>query len=304
MFKFDVGVEIGTTNTKISFRNEKENLILPSVVAVRKNTNSVVGFGEKAYDMLGKAPKTIVVKKTITRGVVADFGLNKLMLKEMFLKNIGRFFRKSKICVCFHSFMTNLEKLIFKNSIYDGESDNVCLIDESLASGIGAGLDFSSKTSFFIVNIGGGTTDIAVIGISGLIENTSFQIGAELIDEIIYKNLLKNYNLQIGKIAAEKLKKMAATLLKPSERLKFKVKGKDLISKMPKTLELSQKQICNGIEKPIEQIADNIFDFFRTLSTDLALDVEKNGIILTGGAGLISGIKQFLEKKLKLKVNF
>lgn len=303
MFKFDVGVEIGTTNTKISFRNEKEDLILPSVVAVRKNTNRVVGIGEKAYDMLGKAPDSIVVKKTMTRGVVADFGLNRIMLREIFLKNIGRFFKKSKICVCFHSFMTSLEKLIFKNSIYDGELDNVCLIDESLASGIGAGLDFSNRASFFIVNIGGGTTDIAVIGSSGLIENKSFQIGVEIIDEIIYKNILKNYKLQIGKIAAEKLKKIAATFLTPSEDLKFKVKGKDLISKMPKTIELSQKQICKDITKPLEQITDNIFDLFRNLSTELALDVEKNGIILTGGAALIVGIKEFISKKLNVQVN-
>ena len=153
MLKFDVGIEIGTTNTKISFKNEKENIIIPSVVAIKKNTKQIVGVGEKAYDMLGKAPESIVVKKTMSKGVVSDFALNRLMLKEVLLKNIGKTIKKPKICVCFHSFMTNLEKLVFKNSIYDGDSENVCLIDESLASGIGAGLDFSNRSSFFIVNL-------------------------------------------------------------------------------------------------------------------------------------------------------
>ncbi len=303
MVKFDVGIDIGTTNTKICFKNNPVVITMPSVVAIKKNSKEIVGIGKKAYDMLGKAPNSIIVKKTMSKGVVHDFYLNKLMLKETLAKNYGRNFKKPKVCICFHSFMTNLEKLVFKNSIFFSDEDSIYLIDESLASGIGAGLDFSDESSFLVVNIGGGTTDIAIICSNGILTNKSIQVGSELIDEIIYKNLYKNSNLLIGKSTAEKIKKVAVTALNPSSSLNFEIKGKDTISGLPKTLEISQKQICQNIEMPIEKIIDNVYDVISTSSSEVVADLQKNGIILTGGGSLIPGLKEIISNKLKIEVN-
>ena len=256
MVKFDVGIDIGTTNTKICFKNKPIIVNMPSVVAIKKNSKEVVGVGEKAYDMLGKAPNSIIVKKTMSKGVVGDFFLNQIMLKEAFLKNFGRNFKKPRICICFHSFMTNLEKLVFKNSIFSSNNDNIFLIDESLASGIGAGLNFSNENKFLVVNIGGGTTDIAIICSDGIVSNKSVRTGSELIDEIICKNLSRNHNLLIGKSTAEKIKKRAVTVLNPNPNLKFEIKGKDTVSGLPKTLKISQKEICSNINMPVEKIID------------------------------------------------
>ena len=301
MVKFDVGIDIGTTNTKICFKNKPIIVNMPSVVAIKKNSKEVVGVGEKAYDMLGKAPNSIIVKKTMSKGVVGDFFLNQIMLKEAFLKNFGRNFKKPRICICFHSFMTNLEKLVFKNSIFSSNNDNIFLIDESLASGIGAGLNFSNENKFLVVNIGGGTTDIAIICSDGIVSNKSVRTGSELIDEIICKNLSRNHNLLIGKSTAEKIKKRAVTVLNPNPNLKFEIKGKDTVSGLPKTLKISQKEICSNINMPVEKIIDNIYDII-TISSDVIADIQKNGIILTGGGSLVPGLKEVISKRFELPV--
>ncbi len=303
MIKFDVGLDIGTTNTKIYFKNSPVGINIPSVVAIKKNTKEIVGVGKKAYNMLGKAPDTILVKKTISNGVVSDFNLNRIMIKETLFKKFNKNFKKPKVCLCFHSFMTKLEKLVFKNSIFSSDTDNIYLIDESLASGIGAGLDFSNDYSVLVVNFGGGTTDIAAISPTGAVFNKSIKMGAELIDETIRKTLYEDHNLLIGKSTAEKIKKKAVTLINPSLKLKFSIKGKDKITGLPKVLELSQKEICKNIMPTVNRIIDLINDLLNNIPLDLSADIQKNGILLTGGGSLISGFQELVSKKTNILTN-
>ena len=253
--------------------------------------------------MLGKAPDTILVKKTISNGVVSDFNLNRIMIKETLFKKFNKNFKKPKVCLCFHSFMTKLEKLVFKNSIFSSDTDNIYLIDESLASGIGAGLDLSNDYSVLVVNFGGGTTDIAAISPTGAVFNKSIKMGAELIDETIRKTLYEDHNLLIGKSTAEKIKKKAVTLINPSLKLKFSIKGKDKITGLPKVLELSQKEICKNIMPTVNRIIDLINDLLNNIPLDLSADIQKNGILLTGGGSLISGFQELVSKKTNILTN-
>ena len=153
-----------------------------------------------------------------------------------------------------------------------------------------------------ILNIGSATTDIAIIYSNGIVSNKSIQTGSEIMDEIIYKNLSKNHNLLIGKSAAEKIKKRAVTVLNPSSSLKFEIKGKDTVSGLPKTLTLSQKEICKDINMPIEKIMDTIYDIITLSSSDIIADIQKNGIILAGGGSLVPGLKEVVSKRFNLAV--
>ncbi len=299
--KFDIGVDIGTTNTRLHFKEDVNCISMPSVIAIKKNNNQIVGIGEKAYDMLGKTPSNIVVKKTIKSGVVRDIQLNKIMMRKILEKKYKNNFIKPKICICFHSFLTNLEMLVLKNSIFPSNSQKIYLIEESLASGIGAGFDFSNENAVLVVNIGGGTTDISVISSQGVLINKSLQIGTELMDKIIYKNLAKEHDFLIGMGTAEKIKKKAVTMLKPSSDLKFKLKGKDKITGMPKVLEISQEELSKKIDLPIRRVVEEVLGMIKELSVDVASDVQKNGILLTGGGSLTSGLKEFLQSKLQIK---
>ena len=300
-FNFDIGLEIGTTNIKMYVKNQKKPIIIPSVIAIKKDTKEIIGVGKKAYNMLGKTPKKIEVKRTISKGVIVEPHLNKILIKEVLSKNMVNFFKKPKICLCCHSFMTNLEKLTFKNSIFSLYDENVQLIEESLASAIGLNLNFSNEESLIVVNIGGGTTDFTIMQSNNIISNNSIQIGSEEIDETIKKNLNKNHNLLIGNLTAEKIKKQAATLFTPDENLKFKIKGKDKITGLPKTLEISQKEICKDIKIPIIKIIQNIYDMLYKSSVKSTINLEKISIILTGGGSLIPGFKELINEKTNTK---
>ncbi len=300
--KFDVGIDIGTTNTKICFRDSDHVIVMPSVIAVRKDSGKIVGIGEQAYKMLGKTPDSIIVKKTVEKGVVSDYLLNKLLIGEVLFRKFGNMFRKPRICLCYHSFMTDLEKLTFKNSILKEHSNKLFFIDESFASILGLDIDFSDGKCFLSVNVGGGTTDISFISKEGVLLNKSIQIGVELIDTIIAKNLIKEHNFLIGKITAEKLKNKAVTFFNPSEDLKFSVKGKDIKTRLPKVLELSQKDICKDIKIPVIKIVETICEIITNVSPDVVSNMKDAGIILTGGASLLLGFKELIEKKTNISV--
>ena len=295
--KFDVGIDLGTTNTKIFLKNKTDILNIPSVIAIRKNNGKILEVGEKAYEMLGKTPDSIIVKQPVEKGIVRDIKLNRMMIQEILSKIYKKMFGKTKICVCFHSFMTDLEKFTFKNSILNPQHNEIFLIDESLASAIGENVDLSENSCFLVINVGGGTTDISIISNKGVLYNRSLQIGGEILDQIIQKNLLLNHGVLIGKATSEKLKKKAITMLNLSENLKFKIKGKDVRTRQPITITLTQKEICKNIHKPINKIIDNIIDILKTIEPDVIFNLQKTGIILTGGCSLIPGFSKLIEKK-------
>ena len=299
--KFDIGIDIGTTNIKMCFKDNYA-IKMPSVIAVKKDSGKIVGVGEKAYKMLGKTPSSILAKKTIEKGVVCDYGLNRRLIEEVLFKKLGNSFKKPKICLCIHSFMTELEKLTFKNSLFKDQSNKLFFVDESYASIIGADIDLSEGNCFLSVNVGGGTTDISVVSKNGVLLNKSIQIGVELIDDIIAKNLVRDHNFLIGKTTAEKLKNKAVTFFNPNNDLKFKIKGKDIKTRLPKVLELSQKQICKDIKIPVIKIIETICDVVKMASPDVISSMKEAGIILTGGASLLLGFKELIEKKTNITV--
>ncbi len=300
--KFDVGIDIGTTNTKICFKDSDRVIVMPSVIAVKKNSGRIIGIGQEAYNMIGKTPDSILVKKTVEKGVVSDFLLNKLLVREALFSKFGNILRKPRICLCYHSFMTDLEKLTFKNSILKEQSNKLFFIDESVASILGLSADCLDGKCFLSVNVGGGATDISFVSKEGVLLNKSIQVGAELIDEIIIKNLVRDHDFLIGKITAEQLKNKAATFFNPSEDLKFIVKGKNIKTRLPKILELSQKDICKDIKIPVIKIVETICDSIKMVSPDVLSSMKNTGIILTGGASLLLGFKELIEKKTKIRV--
>ena len=295
MRKSDVGIELGSSNIKIFFEKGDKFLRIPSVVAVKKDSHKLVGVGAKAYNMLGRAPKSIMVKKTMAKGVVIDFKLNRLIIKEIFSKLFRKNMARRRICLCFHGFMSKFERFMIKSSILPSYFDDIFLIDESLASGLGAGIDITENDSFLVANIGSDTTDISTISCDGILDNVSLKVGSGNLDSIICKNIKAKYNLIIGKSTAEEIKKRAATLLDAKNNIVYRLKGKDMSTRMPKVVEVTQRNICENMEPYIKKIAFAIDEILKSSLHGVRDKVKKNGILLTGKGSIIPGVAQYIE---------
>lgn len=301
MSKCDVGIDLGTTNIKIFIKDKGIVLKTPSVVAIKRNTGKLFEIGKKAYEMIGKNPDSIIVKHPVSTGVIVDYELNKIMLNELLSRVLNKSIKKARVCMCIHSLMTNVEIKALTETILSSGCEKVFLIDESVASGLGAGLDVDSLNGAIIVNIGGGTTDIALISLNGTVINRSIRYGGQHIDSIISKNIANKYNLLIGINSAEKAKINVATVNSPKRSIKCVLKGKDMITGLPKSITVTQCDIYNHIKAPIQKIVDNIKDVIEEAPPEILCDVQNNGILLTGGGSLMSGLPEFISKKVGIK---
>ena len=301
MSKCDVGIDLGTTNIKIFIKDKGIVLKTPSVVAIKKNTGKLFEIGKKAYEMIGKNPDSIIVKHPVSTGVIVDYELNKVMLNELLSRVLNKSIKKARVCMCIHSLMTNVEIKALTETILSSGCEKVFLIDESVASGLGAGLDICSLNGAVVVNIGGGTTDIALISLNGTIISRSIRYGGQHIDSIILKNIANNYNLLIGVNSAEKAKINFATVNWPKRSIKCILKGKDMLTGLPKSITLTQCDMYNNLRSSFQKIVDNINDVIQEAPPEVLCDVKNNGILLTGGGSLMSGLPEFISKKVGIK---
>jgi len=293
----DIGVDLGTATVLLYVRGEGVVLREPSVVAIDKDTNKILAVGEEAKRMLGRTPGNVVAIRPLRDGVIADYAVTEAMLKYFLQKVCGsmRFFRP-RVMVCIPSGATDVEKrAVLEATIHVGARD-AFLIEEPMAAAIGAGLDVSEPTGNMVVDIGGGTTDIAVISLGGIVTSESLRVAGNKMDECILKYIRKKYNLLIGEQTAEALKLRIGTVM-PRDKVSEEVRGRDLVKGLPSSVEITNEDIAEALMEPVREIINGIKRVLELTPPELAADIIDRGIVLTGGGSLLDGFAELVTKE-------
>jgi len=301
----DIAVDLGTANTLVYVKGEGIVLNEPSVVAVEKGSKRILGIGLEAKRMLGRTPEGIEAIRPLKDGVIADVDVTEMMLRH-FLKQVTskRIFRiKPTVVVGVPSGITELERRAVRSSAMSAGSKNVFMVDEPMAAAIGVGLPVETPTGNMVIDIGGGTTEIAVIALSGIVSNTSIRVGGDELDAAIVTFLRKNYNLLIGEPTAEAIKVQIGSAFDYGEEQELEVKGRDLVSGIPKTVVVHSQEIRECIQEPIQAIVDAVRRALEITPPELASDIVDRGIMMTGGGALVRGLDKLLKHETNLPIH-
>ena len=300
MLSNDIGIDLGTANTLVCVRGMGIVLNEPSVVAVERASRKVLAIGAAAKEMLGRTPGEIEAIRPLKDGVIADFEITEKLLSD-FIKRVVRhkYLMKPKIVISVPSGITEVEKRAVRDSAENAGAREVFLLPEPMAAAIGIGLPVESPTGIMIVDIGGGTSEIAVIALNGIVNNTSVRIAGDELNESIVLYLKKNYNLLIGELTAEDVKIKAGSAFPLDKEESIEIKGRDLVAGVPKTMKLSSAQIREAMSEPVDAIVEAIRQSLERTPPELASDILDRGIILTGGGALLRG----LDKRIKQETN-
>lgn len=302
----EIGVDLGTATVLIYVKGKGILLREPSVIAMVRDTGEVKAVGEEAYRMLGRTPGNIVAVRPMRDGVIADYDLTEKMLKA-FVKKVltgpSRLF-KPQIMVCVPSGVTEVERRAVLQATREVGARKAYLIEEPLAAAIGAGVKIAEPTGSMIVDIGGGTTDIAIISLGGIVVSESLRIAGNEFDESIIRYIRHKENLLIGDRTAEevKMKVGAATLRGPSDNLEIEVRGRDLINGLPKSIKVTSEDIVEALKEPIQKIADGVRRVLEQAPPELVSDVIDRGIIMTGGGSLLRNFDELLRQTTGIPV--
>ena len=298
MFSNDIGIDLGTANILIYLKGKGVILDEPSVVAYDKETNRIKAIGDEAKEMLGRTPGNVVAVRPLEGGVISDYAITEKMLKFFIEKAIGkhRFF-KPVVSVCVPCGCTEVEKKAVEDATYSAGAKYVEIIEEPIAAAIGAGIDISKPCGNMIVDIGGGTTDIAVISLGGTVFSTSIKVAGSAFDEAIAKYMRRTYNMIIGDRTAEEIKMKIGSCFRRAESLSMDVKGRNLVTGLPKTVTITSEETEEALLEPINQIVDAVHSAFENTPPELAADIADRGIVLTGGGALLNGLEELMEEK-------
>jgi rod shape-determining protein MreB len=294
----DIGIDLGTASILVFVRGKGIVLREPSVVAVDRDTRKILAVGEEARRMLGRTPGNIIAIRPLRDGVIADYDMTESMLKSFITRASGgkKFFRP-RIMVCVPSGVTSVEKRAVMEAALQAGAKSVYLIEEPLAAALGAGLDISCPSGNMVVDIGGGTTDIAVLSLNGIVVSTSLRVGGDKFDEAIIKFMKKEYNLLIGERSAEEVKITVGTAF-PEEPLRhIEVRGRDLVTGLPKNISVSSAEIYEALAEPIEDIVEAVHFVLDKTPPELASDIIEKGVIMTGGGALLHNFDVLLREK-------
>lgn len=304
----DIGIDLGTANTLVYLKDEGIKVREPSVVAVKTGTTEVLAVGDDAKRMLGRTPDTISAIRPLRDGVIADFEITEAMLKH-FIKKARtkekgkgkgtKLIRASKIrvVVAVPSGITEVEKRAVKDSAKQAGADEVYLIEEPMAAAIGVGLPIQDASGNMIVDIGGGTTEVAVISLSGIVQSRSLRVGGDKLDESIIAYMKRKYNLMIGERTAEMVKIKIGSATVVDQETTMDVKGRDLVDGLPKTIEVSSKEIREAMAEPLATILASIKETLERCPPELAADLIDRGIMLAGGGALLGGLDVWLTEQ-------
>ena len=301
----DIAVDLGTANTLIYVKGEGILLNEPSVVAVDRANGRVLGIGIDAKRMLGRTPGGIEAIRPLKDGVIADVDTTEQMLRY-FLKQVTakRVIRlKPRVVVGVPSGITELERRAVRAAAAAAGAKDVFMADEPMAAAIGVGLPVETPTGNMIIDIGGGTTEIAVIALGGIVSNTSIRVGGDELDQAIVTFLRKNYNLLIGEPTAEAIKMQIGSAYPVGEEREMEVKGRDLVSGIPKTVRIHSEEIRECLQEPIQQIVEAVRRTLEITPPELASDIVDRGIVMTGGGGLIRGLDRLLTEETALPIH-
>jgi rod shape-determining protein MreB len=298
MFGADIGIDLGTASVLVYIKGQGIVLQEPSVVAIDKNTNSILAVGEEARSMLGRTPGNIVAIRPLRQGVISDYGITEKMLKYFINKAVGRpLMRKPRIAVCVPSSVTEVERRAVEDATRQAGARQVFVIEEPIAAAIGAGIDIARACGSMVVDIGGGTTDVAVISLGGTVVSTSLKVAGDNFDESIIRFMRKKHNVLIGERSAEELKINVGTAYGRSVAACMDVRGRNLITGLPKTINVSSEEMQEALLEPITSIIESVYMVLEKTPPELASDIADRGIVMTGGGSLLYGLDKLIKEK-------
>jgi rod shape-determining protein MreB len=304
-FADDIGIDLGTASVLIYKRNGGIILQEPSVVAIDRNANKVIAVGEEARRMLGRTPSYITAVRPLREGVIADYDTTEKMLSYFIHKVSGRFFFfKPRVIVCIPTGATGVEERAVREATLAAGARQAFIIEEPLAAALGAGLNINGASGNMVIDIGGGTSDIAVLSLGGMVRNTSLRVGGDKFDEAIIRYVRRESKLMIGERTAEDIKIRIGTAFLTSENRyqSMDIRGRDLISGLPKTVTVTSEDIWEAMQEPTEAVVEAVKKVLEVTPPELAADIVDNGILMTGGGSLLDGLDRLISQEAQLPV--
>lgn len=298
MASSDIGIDLGTASILVYVKGKGVVLKEPSVVAYDRDTEQIMAIGEEARLMLGRTPGNIVAVRPLRQGVISDYKTTEKMLKYFIQKAVGKSFfgRRPRISVCVPSGVTDVEKRAVEDATYQAGARDVYIIEEPVAAAIGAGIDISRPCGNMIVDIGGGTSDIAVISLDGVVVSSSIKVAGDDFDDAIVRFMRKRHNLLIGERSAEEIKINIGTCYKRPENISMDIRGRNLVTGLPKTVTVSSDETEEALREVTSQIVDAVHSVLECTPPELAADIADRGIVLTGGGALLHGLEDLIEE--------
>lgn len=294
----DIGIDLGTRNSLVYSTGKGLVLKEPSVVIYDKTTEKIRAIGEEARQMAGHANSNMEVIRPIRQGVIVDFNVMEKMLKYFIVKAMGRrAFRKPRISICVPSAITEIERRAVEEATYQAGAREVFLVEEPIAAAIGAGVDITKPFGNLIVDIGGGTTDIAVISLGGVVASSSVKVAGDNFDQAIMNYVRQNHSLFIGEETAENIKITIGTAIEEANPQVMEVKGRNVLTGLPKTVKLTSEEIRSALKDATGQIVEAVHSVLEKTPPELAADIVDRGIVLTGGGALLKGMDTLIEQK-------
>lgn len=303
MFNKDIGIDLGTANVLIYIKGQGVVLNEPSVVAIDSDTKRPLAVGTEAREMLGRTPGKVLAIKPMKDGVIADFETTEIMLNYFIKKVNGKsFFQRPRILICCPSNITQVEKNAIKEAAERTGAKKVFLEEEPKVAAIGAGMDISKPSGNMVIDIGGGTTDIAVLSLGGIVESASIRVAGNAFDDDIVKYIKDKYKLLVGERTAEEIKITIGSVFPGGRNEKMEVRGRDLVTGLPHTINLTSEEVEEGLRESVYTIVHAAKSILEQTPPELSADIIDKGIILTGGGSLIDGFNQLLASELKVPV--
>lgn len=304
MFGKDMGIDLGTANTLVHIKDKGVVFTEPSVVAIQNDTGKVLAVGEEAKRMIGRTPGNIVAIRPMKDGVIADFDVTQAMLRYFIgraLENKNPFV-KPRVVISIPTGCTTVEERAVREAALAGGAKEAYLLEEPMAAAIGAGLPVHEPTGNMIVDIGGGTTEVAVISLGGIVTAKSVRVAGDKMDDAIIQHLKRSYNLLIGERTAEDIKINAGSALLGEEEIFYDVRGRDLVSGLPKTIQVSSTEIHMALREVVEAIVEGIKVCLEKTPPELAADIMDRGIVMAGGGSLLSGLDELISQETEMPV--
>lgn len=294
----DIGVDLGTANVLVYIKGKGIVLREPSVVAIDRDSNTVLAVGEEARRMLGRTPGNIIAIRPLREGVIADYDTTESMLRHFISKVVPKnFFFKPRIMVCIPSGVTTVEKRAVLEAAVQAGAKKTYLIEEPLAAALGAGLDISEPFGSMVVDIGGGTTDVAVLSLGGIVVSESLRVGGDKFDEALVRYVKREYNVMIGERTAEQIKVTIGTALVSGRNESMEIRGRDLVSGLPKTLRITSAETFEALNESVSLIVQRVKTVLEITPPELSSDIMDRGIVMTGGGSMLYGLDKLIQQE-------
>lgn len=297
----DIGIDLGTASVLVYIKGKGIVLNEPSVVAMDKGTGKLLKVGAEAQAMLGRTPGNIIAIRPLREGVISDYDMTERMLREFIRKVSGYSLFKPRVIICVPSGITEVEERAVIDAGIQAGARKVYLIEEPVAAAIGAGIDITQPDGHMVVDIGGGTADIAVISLGGVVESASIKIAGDQLNEAVVKYMRRKHNLLVGERTAEDMKKKIGCVFPQEEETQMEVKGRCLLTGLPKIVNVTSTEMLEAFEEPIERIIETVHSVLERTPPELVADISTNGIVMTGGGSLVKGFDKLITDRTGIR---